>query len=51
MKQSLGDYINMCKKENRNVKYIHELEKVSTQKMKRKEFNEYLKNLLSNCDE
>lgn len=51
MKQSLDEYITICKKENRNVNFIHELEKISTQKMKRKEFNEYLKNLLSNCDE
>ncbi len=46
MKQKLNDYINVCKLENRHESIISGLEKVSAQKMKRKEFNEYLKSLL-----
>jgi len=46
MKQKLDDYIILCKTENRHISFIEGLQKVSTQKMKRKEFNEYLKTLL-----
>lgn len=50
MKQKLNEYITVCKVEKRPSAFITCLEKVSTQKMKRKEFGEYLKTLLRECE-